>query len=168
MEVHTKCFGCQHQDICWGTFPCETLADEEKADFYAQFSLQAYEFPSATNRVDLIRLGPYRLDLDLNGGTLIRYPASDLDPSTLELNSFWDETKENLMLQRMLGEVPSPLKQGPPAGNGPEPEDLARLGASGGVPALPAPPVDLDLPPLRRTSRSVARAQSVQAVFSIL
>ena len=68
-EVRAKCFGCQNQETCSGMFPCQERADEEKAGFYAHFSLQAYEFTSAANQVDLIQLGPYRLDLDLNGGT---------------------------------------------------------------------------------------------------
>ena len=139
--------------------PCEAWAETDKAGYYAQFSLQAYEFASATNRVDLIRLGPYCLDLDVNGGTLLKLPANDLEPPPKGLSGSWNPAKGDLMIQRMLGEVPLVLSPGPQAGGEQEPEDLSGLGASAVVPALqaPAPPGGLDPPPRRQASRSAER-----------
>ena len=67
-----SCIGCLNRNTCWGQSPCETWTEVEKARHYAQFSLQAYNRPSNNNIIDLITQAPYRLDLDLNDGTMVK------------------------------------------------------------------------------------------------
>ena len=69
-----KCFGCINRTTCWKMLPCELWNEMEEAGHYAQFSLQAYDNPSPTNRVDLITRNPYRLDLEANN-TMLRLPV---------------------------------------------------------------------------------------------
>ena len=103
------CGGCYNQSTCWGQVPCETWTKFEKARHYAQFSAQAYNHPAPNNRLDLIMLVPYRLDLDVNNGTMVRLlkdpnTGEALDPPPAGLDGSWNQAKENLMRCRMLGE----------------------------------------------------------------
>ena len=68
----TLCYGCQHNNACWQQQPCECWEEPKKARYWANFALQAYSHPSPTNRVDLIVRAPYRLDLDLEGGKMLK------------------------------------------------------------------------------------------------
>ena len=99
----SPCGGCLKNHTCWGQLPCERWSETEKARHYAQFSLQAYHRPRLDARTDLITKSPYRLDLDLNNGTMLKlqtdpHTGQYIGPPLDGLDDPWDQVKESLMI----------------------------------------------------------------------
>ena len=121
------CLGCSSQSLCWGTRPCELWSILEEARHHTRFSIQAYDNPSVSNRVDLITRTPYRFDLGTK--TTIRLPYHpitqvNLGPPPETLRGAWDAGKEYTMVRRMLGQLRGtrsqvPLAIAPPQGTNP-------------------------------------------------
>ena len=112
------CLGCLRRSPCWGMRPCEFWSLLEEGCHYSEFALQAYNNPSANNRVDLITQSPYRFDLDTK--SMLRLPYHpitqvDLGPPPEPLRGTWDAAKEYVMIRRMLGQPETSLKPRTPA-----------------------------------------------------
>ena len=110
----SPCGGCLKNHTCWGQRPCERWSESEKARHYTQFALQAYHRPRLDARTDVIARSQYRLDLDVNNGTMLKLHTDQqtslyIGPPPDGLDGPWDQVKESLMIWRMTrGDEPMP------------------------------------------------------------
>ena len=144
-QATNPCSGCLGRSPCWGSRPCVLWSMLEEGRHYSRFALQAYDNPSASNRVDLLTQSPYRLDFDSRVTVRLRHhPITlvDLGPPPEGLKGLWNANKEYVMIRRMLGHSENSPRQNRDPRLAKRPPTLTHRAAVPETPALAPGPTE--------------------------